>query len=101
MVVAITNNGRTCLMQIADHLRKGTSESSRDSMGLADNETASTQSSEISDRDARNFSSQASSLVGSGLQQQAARILLGFLGAVQGSRYSVNAFLEELLSAYL
>ena len=39
-------------------------------------------------------------LVGSGLRQTAARVLLAFLGAANGSQYSVNVFLEELTRCY-
>lgn len=40
-------------------------------------------------------------LIGNELPQRAARSLLAFLGAAQGSQYSVNAFVEELFSCYL
>ena len=39
-------------------------------------------------------------LVGDGLRQTAARVLLAFLGAANGSQYSVNVFLEELTRCY-
>lgn len=98
---------------MADQLRKASPESSASSDSKDDEQSEpsqssqSTDSNEISQPSSSSSSdtsipeSRQSSLVGNSLQQQASRILLGFLGAVQGSRYSVNAFLEELLAAYL
>ena len=100
-------------MQIADQLRKESPETSGNRKSEDDDQLEASKSTETdkgedqgqsaasADSDASLSVGRSSSLVGSGLEQQAARILLGFLGAVQGSQYSVNAFLEELLSSYL
>ena len=39
-------------------------------------------------------------LVGDGLNQSAARLLLAFMGAAHGSYFSVNSFIEEAFLCY-